>query len=165
IYSVEASMPGAPKAEDIAVYSIDKGLVLAPTTDAARVALNRLYWAGLLTGPPNMSADAFHYKGVVRTTMEGTPVSVRLDLTASIRYDGHGVLTRCVGKMVTDVIQISPLGIRLERSVPIAVNISAEGPVENVGKALIAPTAILALAITMPAMYVVLARDKELVIE
>ncbi len=165
IYSVEASMPGAPKAEDFAVYSIDKGLVLAPTTDAARVALNRLYWAKLLTGPPNTVTDSFHYKGVVRTTIEGTPVSVRLDLTAYVKYDKYGVLTQCVGKMVTDVIQISPLGVRLERSVPITVNISAEGPVENVGKSLIAPAAILSLAITLPAMYVVLARDRELVIE
>jgi len=165
MYSIEAEIPGAPKEQDFAVYSIDKGLVLEPTLDAARVALNRLYWAGLLKGPPNTSSDSFRFKGLVHASIEGAAVTVRLDLLATVMYDGNGVLTKCVGRMVTDVIQISPLGVSIEKEVPIKVNLSAEGPVENVGRSLITPAAILALAITLPATYVVLARDRELVLE
>ena len=162
IYTIEAAINGV-KATDIAVY--DAGdIVLSPSSDAARVALNRLYWAGLLKGTPNTISDSFRYKGIVRASIGNTPVSVRLQLEGKVRYDEHGVLTRLMGRMVTDVIKISILGgvIRLERNIAIDVNLSAEGPLKGIGYSLIFPTATLALTIILVTTYVVMTKDKEI---
>lgn len=161
VYMIEAIMDGI-RDSDIAVFDMRK-IVVTPSSDAVRVALNRLYWAGILKGTPNTINDVYRYEGIVQTTIGGIPIKVKLYLTARVRYDKYGVLTELTGKMVTDVIQISALGgVRLERNVPISISLSAKGPTENIGTSLIVPAAILALLITLSSTYTVVSKDKEL---
>jgi len=162
LYNVNVKV-GNDLVTDVAVYSIDKGIVFLPVEDEPRIVVNRLNWAGLFRGPPNSEFNDFVFNDMIPTMFRG--IKVHLYLNSIMKYDGNGVLVYSSGKMITDVLEIRFSRVYIVRDREFVYSVEAKSVVENIGSSLIVPFAILSAIVTIMSIYVVYAKDKELVIE
>ena len=161
VYAIDAKFQGTEEM-DYAIYNVGGYVVSYPAGDLPRIVWNRIYWAGLLKGKPN-------YNGTLKfndlINAPGYNVHVKLKLDSKAAYDGKGILVYVKGHMVTDVIITRGTEISIKKNIPIDFEMSGYGPLTQIGNELIQPIALFSSLITLFSIYVVLARDKELVLD
>ena len=162
LYTIKAGYPSVGYNIDSAIYDLSRGITVYPTSDLPRIVINRLYWAGILNDGTNKSIK-LKYNRYIKA--KGYNIYVSLSLDAYLKYDSNGVLKSGEGVMKTDIIQVSPYGVSLKKGVDISFGISSIGPVGNIGSKLIQPVSIISLITILAAIYVVIKKDKELIIE
>ncbi|MCD6323971.1 MAG: rhomboid family intramembrane serine protease [Desulfurococcales archaeon] len=156
LYTIAASYSNSYPQPDVGAYIPGKGLIITPASEAARVTLNRLYWAGLLRGESGETLHGVTVSKVVTAPIGGVPVQVTFkgDLT----YDGRGVLISASGKLITDVLVENPytgeVGVIKGRTIYLRMGL-VEGSLNMMGS-LILPSAVAALVMTSLAMIAVI---------
>ena len=150
--------------EDQAAYTPMTGDKISPSKDDPRVVFNRLYWSGLLRGPPSTQktiSDAMLVK-----SEQGVPINIRVN--GVIEYDINGVLIYFSGSIVTDVLKISPVWnvvVGVDRNIVYDVNISAQDLAGETGRYIVAPLSYSSSVITLLALYIAINKDREIVME
>lgn len=150
--------------EDQAAYAPLTGDRIAPSKDDPRVIFNRLYWAGLLNGPP--STQRMLSDTILVRSEQGVPITVKINGIAM--YDINGVLTHFSGRITTDVLKISPMWsivVGVDRNVAYDVNISSKDLAGETGRSIVAPFSYSSSIITMIALYIAVNKDREIVVE
>uniref|UniRef100_A0A7C5TG26 Rhomboid family intramembrane serine protease n=1 Tax=Ignisphaera aggregans TaxID=334771 RepID=A0A7C5TG26_9CREN len=150
--------------EDQAVYAPLTGDRIAPSRDDPRVIFNRLYWSGLLKGPPETSKIISDAKLI--KSEQGVPINIMVNGVAE--YDSNGILIYFNGRIITDVLKISPIWnvvVGVERNIVYDVNISSKDLAGETGKYVVTPLSYLSSAITVFALYIAVNKDKEIVAE
>jgi len=162
LYTIKAGSPSIGYSIDTAVYDLSRGVIIYPSSDLPRIVLNRLYWAGILNDGINRSIEIKYNKYI---HAKGYNINVYLNINGYLKYDSNGVLKYGEGVIKTDVIQVSSYGISLRKGVNISFKILGMGPVGNIGPKLIQPASVISLITILVAIYIVINRDKEVVIE
>lgn len=150
--------------EDQAAYAPLTGDRIAPSKDDPRVIFNRLYWTGLLNGPP--STQRILSDTILVRSEQGVPITVKINGIAI--YDVNGVLTHFSGRIITDVLKISPMWsivVGVDRNVAYDVNISSKDLAGETGRSIVAPLSYSSSIITMIALYIAVNKDREMVVE
>lgn len=161
VYAIDARYKGAEEF-DYAIYNIGGDVVSYPAGDLPRIVWNRLYWAGLIEGEPNYNGT-LSFNNLIHAP--GYNVNVKLSLNSKAAYDGRGILIYVKGHMTTDVIISRGNEVSLNRDIPIDFEISGYGPLTQVGNKLIQPSAIFSVVVTLFSIYIVLNKDRELVLD
>jgi len=160
LYVITARYPNTQQTTDLGVYSPSKGLILTPTEEAPRIVLNRLYWAGLLRGPPGESVSNYKIDEMINSPYN---IELHLKLSGSLAYGKDGILQSSKGLMITDVIQAIPSSgeIRLIKNKIIYYDIELVKESLNTSTYLILPSAFIAVALTLAALFAVIKTPTE----
>ncbi len=173
VYSIETRRGGKIDS-DTAIYCTAGSLILQPSSDNPRIAFNRLYWSGLLTG---VSLSGSLIKGsrgpipvdeawIINALVEGVQVKIYLSLSGLIEYDDAGVLKYLNGSLTTDVVNIFFLGFttRIEKGDRITMDVLVEvqSIYSNIGDNVVRPAAIASALILFPATLIVFKKDREI---
>ncbi len=155
LYSITATYQGSSPQPDVGAYIPGKGLIITPASEAGRIALNRLYWAGLLKGPPGETLHGVVIDKVIKAPIGEVPVHIRF--SGDLTYDGRGVLISASGKLITDVLVENPytgeVGVIKGRLIDVTAGL-VPGSLNMMGS-LILPSALAALIMTSLAMMAV----------
>ncbi len=161
MYDVSAGYHSVGEERGIGAYSPGSGLVLTPDEEAPRIVLNRLYWSGLLQGPPSKTIGNYIMDKELVPPIASIPIHVRLK--ASLTYDGRGVLIKSQGDMVTDVLVTNPytneVGVIKDRLIHYRLEL-VKGAT-NATFNLILPSAVTALLLTLLGLIAVIKTPTE----
>jgi len=155
LYVITANYPNTSETTDLGVYSPTKGLILTPTNDAPRIVMNRLYWAGLLRGPPNKIVNDLRLDETIKSPYN---LNLHLRLIGRISYNERGILSYSKGLMITDVIETNPLSgeISLIRNKALYYNIKLVEESSRTSLYLVFPSALISVILTLAALYAVI---------
>ncbi len=150
--------------EGQAAYAPMTGDRITPSEDDPRIIFNRLYWSGLFSGPPSTQkilSDELQIR-----SEQGVLITIKINGIAT--YDRYGILTYFSGRIVTDVLKISPMWnvvVGVERNVVYDVNISARDLAGETGRNIVLPLSYSSSIITMIALYIAVNKDREIAVE
>ncbi|MDW8085770.1 MAG: rhomboid family intramembrane serine protease, partial [Ignisphaera sp.] len=150
--------------EDQAAFTPMTGDKITPSKDDPRVVFNRLYWSGLFNGPP--SSEITLSDTMIVRSEQGVRITIKISGVAS--YDGYGVLIRFSGRIVTDVLKISPMWnvvVGVDKNIAYEVNLSSKDLAGETGRNIVSPLSYSSSIITMIALYIAVNKDKEIVVE
>ncbi len=160
LYVVAAKYPNTSQTTDLGVYSTSKGLILAPTVEAPKIVLNRLYWAGLLRGPPEKEFNDFKLDKMIKSPYN---IGIHLKLSGSLAYNNKGILLTSKGLMITDVIQSNPTTreVKLIKNKIIYYDVNLVRSSLRRSTYLTFSSALTAVVMTLAALYVVIKTPTE----
>ncbi len=152
IYDIKASYKGASIVEDLAVYdSLTNKVVYYPAEDAPRIILNRLYWSGVIKGPPNQVKEGTIFDGIAKTSIAN--IAIYIKISGRIEYDSKGVMVSSKGEMLTDVLQITATRVYKIRNIEFTYEIHSIENARKAGRLIVVPSAILSLIAIALAFY------------
>ncbi len=173
VYNIETQRGGKLDL-DTAIYCTAGNLILQPSSDNPRIAFNRLYWSGLLTGGSSSNGLVkgsgepmpINEAWIIKAVVEGVQVRIYFSLSGFIEYDDAGVLKYLNGSLTTEVVNVFFLGFttRVEKGDRITMDVLVEvqSIYNNIGDNIVRPAAITTAIILLPTTLIVARKDREL---
>lgn len=152
--------------KDQGVYTPIRNEYIAPTQDLARIAFNRLVWAGVFTFIPG-------YNGTIVVPPRNIVAPdynrrIYVAISGIGEYDENGILIKFNGGIETQVIYIDMFGrarVSEERIRIDNVTLTSRDVAKDADKLIIRPFALLSLLLTLSSMLIVAFKDHEIVEE
>jgi hypothetical protein len=169
VYNVSVKV-GGQVIEDQGAYTID-GNYVPPSTNEARIVLNRIVWSGLIHNTYSYETNTpvkILYRDTILAQGCANRIRIFVDVNGVGVYDSRNILKWFNGTIVTDIINMTSsfygytICSILERNVLFYAEISGEDVSIPIAREVIPPFASIAAILTIIALLVVIYKDREL---